>query len=864
MTSFTSSDEAWDKADTPTKSVFHVSQVHKFSKTKRILEVLMDERSVRATQKGKPSKTYSAGAFVNIELTAGAGVTVRIHEKNMKQPKKYVFDTTRNRDRFCNLVRGLQRNQAPPQSWFTHFDRDQDGIISQSDLQIILNDTSDGGKRLCRGQTLETAARVMIDWCEGSRDRPEWIGVDYYEFVRYVVCLAREFTMEQFLTSWSEVALCTSTEITRTRNRAQSVDPRNFLPGEHSWNETTHVSWVFNSENMGLTTIRGVLVCTNYRLIFTAYREDSDKNDSSGAGVGGSKGGSKGENSDNRGSAVAETTTTEDQNLNESKSTAGTNNDGTSGTTAAAANSTDESSSSVKQMRSGSLRTKDRRMGRRRASLIVRDQVKADKYQKEVGRARLMFVDRVMQVPLLTIQSIKQSKRGGSVRLHCKDIREVKFAFDSSPKWVTGFVTMLEAHIFPTTFEGTISIKNSSDSSSGGSSSSSSSQQSETKQKSSDQESEARRKSRKSMVGASQTFIDDGGTYYAACYHRALREKRMDSSSYVTHDGWTLYDPIQEFQRQGVIPKESARSTSSRRPINFMAQKFRLVDNTNYSVSPTYPSRFVVPALFSNSDVERVVAYRSQGRIPALTWRHPSGSCVMCRSSQPLTGIGGKREASDEKLINLYRTCGVIESASDSTDPDRQRFYILDARSWVAATANKIGRGKGAENASHYGANTFMEFCDIPNIHTMRASAKELSKLAQPRGVSDGETKFLSQLEETGWLNHVQSVLTASVRLVEMMDRESTSVLIHCSDGWDRTAQIGAAAQIMMDPYFRTLEGLAVLIEKEWTSFGHKFRDRLGHGMFGFFSVLSVLLVVCFYNCYFFLSKNLINQLELD
>jgi len=58
----------------------------------------------------------------------------------------------------------------------------------------------------------------------------------------------------------------------------------------------------------------------------------------------------------------------------------------------------------------------------------------------------------------------------------------------------------------------------------------------------------------------------------------------------------------------------------------------------------------------------------------------------MCRSSQPLTGIGGKREASDEKLINLYRTCGVLESASDSNDSERERFYILDARSWVAAT----------------------------------------------------------------------------------------------------------------------------------------------------------------------------------
>lgn len=115
-------------------------------------------------------------------------------------------------------------------------------------------------------------------------------------------------------------------------------------------------------------------------------------------------------------------------------------------------------------------------------------------------------------------------------------------------------------------------------------------------------------------------------------------------------------------------------------------------------------------------------------------------------------------------------------------------------------------------------------------------------------------SNFIKGLESSGWLKHIQSILETSLFIAQAV-HSGISVVVHCSDGWDRTAQVCSTASVLLDPYYRTINGyqvffvinpqsnflakqrissfssfnLQALIEKDWLAFGHKFSDRFGH-----------------------------------
>ncbi|KAF8653973.1 hypothetical protein HU200_062113 [Digitaria exilis] len=268
--------------------------------------------------------------------------------------------------------------------------------------------------------------------------------------------------------------------------------------------------------------------------------------------------------------------------------------------------------------------------------------------------------------------------------------------------------------------------------------------------------------------------------------------------------------------------------------------------NSSYSLCSTYPSELIVPRGISDEDLFQASTFRSGKRLPVISWCDPGSGAVLARSSQPMVGLMMNfRNNADEKLV-----CALSSRTTDDKGSPR-KLYIIDARPRANALANGA-KGGGSESSSNYPRSEVL-FLGIQNIHTMRDSLSRLRDYVDAHGsissngtssavsvVGDRRnrgstwgggnlnsmTSFSSTLGE--WLNHIQNILVGASWIAAQIAEEAASVLVHCSDGWDRTTQLVALACLLLDPYYRTFSGFQALVEKDWLAFGHPFAERMG------------------------------------
>jgi hypothetical protein len=157
-------------------------------------------------------------------------------------------------------------------------------------------------------------------------------------------------------------------------------------------------------------------------------------------------------------------------------------------------------------------------------------------------------------------------------------------------------------------------------------------------------------------------------------------------------DGWLVFTPEKEFIRQGLL---------------YQGSNWRLWQD-NYTLVPTYPSAFIVPAALNDNEIIEAAKFRSRCRLPALTWKSKLTGACLCRSSQPMAGFANKKNLCDKLLLNLFRMRGNAFDERERVDPST--FYIIDCRSQLAANANAV-MGKGVENFKNLVQTTVKLYC---------------------------------------------------------------------------------------------------------------------------------------------------------
>mmetsp|Transcript_16135 Transcript_16135/g.34877 ORF Transcript_16135/g.34877 Transcript_16135/m.34877 type:complete len:889 (-) Transcript_16135:198-2864(-) len=288
------------------------------------------------------------------------------------------------------------------------------------------------------------------------------------------------------------------------------------------------------------------------------------------------------------------------------------------------------------------------------------------------------------------------------------------------------------------------------------------------------------------------------------------------------------YDPVEEYARMDV---HSAARPNHRSP--WELKKF----NENYKLCSSYPEWLVLPKQVDEQDLAAIAQCRRHGRIPTLTWCAGAKFqyAAIWRCSQPMDGIRGGGSPDDERLL---KAIGEVGQPPDAC----RRLLVLDLRTQSVAWVNKAGGG-GFES---YDCIKLI-FGGLENVHRVRDSWRAMGIAVQSINQS-ASGSWMRDVADSKWYDMIGVILEAMQITVKQI-QQKRSLLIHCSDGWDRTSQVASLAQLCLDPFARTRLGFLRLIQRDFCSFGHPFKTRLAlvDKMSSAFSPIFIQWLECVY-----------------
>ncbi|KCV73075.1 hypothetical protein H696_00621 [Fonticula alba] len=216
----------------------------------------------------------------------------------------------------------------------------------------------------------------------------------------------------------------------------------------------------------------------------------------------------------------------------------------------------------------------------------------------------------------------------------------------------------------------------------------------------------------------------------------------------------------------------------------------------------------------ASTQAAKRVVYSPHGRLPQASVEPPFGEAGVRAIPGDSTAAAAATAATAMAAATVAETAVVPATPIPG-------LFILDARPMLTMYFHRA-KGFGAESPQYYGADVV--FGGIGNVQVVAGAYRQMRLAALQKAPTFEQV--LSAAEP--WLALMARIL-ASAHQVQRRILRGRSTLVHCSDGWDRTPQVSSLATLSMDGFHRTLEGFAVLVEREWAWHGHQFELRNGH-----------------------------------
>uniref|UniRef100_A0A8C6Y1X4 Myotubularin related protein 12 n=1 Tax=Naja naja TaxID=35670 RepID=A0A8C6Y1X4_NAJNA len=218
--------------------------------------------------------------------------------------------------------------------------------------------------------------------------------------------------------------------------------------------------------------------------------------------------------------------------------------------------------------------------------------------------------------------------------------------------------------------------------------------------------------------------------------------------------------------------------------------KFKAMNaNEGYKVSKKLPAYFVVPMAISE---ESILRYQGRG-IPIWCWSCHNGAALLKMSTFAKEQDDNTSQLHRLFLDGMYRTI------------DKPPYEALKTEDLSSSLPS------------------------LQEIQVAYTKFKQLFLIDNSAEFWDTDVKWFSLLESTNWLEIIRRCLRKTIDIIELLEGQSTNVLLQEENASDLCCVISCLVQIMMDSYCRTKLGFQSLIQKEWIMGGHAFLDRCNH-----------------------------------